>query len=307
MAKVVVSGASGLVGSELLPLLQARGYGVLRLVREQSVIGGGDMWSKRDLVPWDPVAGELDVAALEGTEAVVHLAGENIAAGRWNATRKERIRESRVAGTKLLCSKLAEMPNPPGVLVCASAIGYYGDRGDESLPEDAPAGEGFLPDICREWEAASSAAEHAGIRVVRLRIGVVLSPKGGALKKMLLPFKMGAGGKVGSGRQYMSWISIDDLTRVILHCIESDSLSGAVNAVAPASVTNKEFTKILGRVLVRPTMFPLPSFAARMVLGEMADALLLASAKVEPAALEKSGFEFEHNDLEGALRHLLGK
>ena len=300
MASVLVSGASGLVGERLLPLLEARGYNAARLVREYSAVSQEDVF-------WDPAAGELDPDALEGVEAVVHLAGENIAAGRWNAVRKERIRESRVAGTKLLCSKLAEMPHPPKVLVCASAIGYYGDRGDESLPEDASAGEGFLPDVCREWEAASSAAEHAGIRVVRLRIGVVLSPKGGALKKMLLPFKLGAGGKMGSGRQYMSWISIDDLTRVILHCIESDALSGAVNAVTPAPVTNQEFTKTLGRVLVRPTLFPLPPFAARLALGEMADALLLASAKVEPAALKASGFEFAHSDLEEALRHLLGK
>jgi uncharacterized protein (TIGR01777 family) len=300
MASVLVSGASGLVGERLLPLLEARGYNAARLVREYSAVSQEDVF-------WDPAAGELDSDALEGVEAVVHLAGENIAAGRWNAVRKERIRESRVAGTKLLCSKLAEMPHPPKVLVCASAIGYYGDRADESLPEDAPAGEGFLPDVCREWEAASSAAEHAGIRVVRLRIGVVLSPKGGALKKMLLPFKLGAGGKMGSGRQYMSWISIDDLTRVILHCIESDALSGAVNAVTPAPVTNQEFTKTLGRVLVRPTLFPLPPFAARLALGEMADALLLASAKVEPAVLKASGFEFAHSDLEEALRHLLGK
>ena len=300
MASVLVSGASGLVGERLLPLLEARGYNAARLVREYSAVSQEDVF-------WDPAAGELDSDALEGVEAVVHLAGENIAAGRWNAVRKERIRESRVAGTKRLCSKLAEMPHPPKVLVCASAIGYYGDRADESLPEDAPAGEGFLPDVCREWEAASSAAEHAGIRVVRLRIGVVLSPKGGALKKMLLPFKLGAGGKMGSGRQYMSWISIDDLTRVILHCIESDALSGAVNAVTPAPVTNQEFTKTLGRVLVRPTLFPLPPFAARLALGEMDEALLLASAKVEPAVLKASGFEFEHSDLEEALRHLLGK
>ena len=300
MASVLVSGASGLVGERLLPLLEARGYNAARLVREYSAVSQEDVF-------WDPAAGELDSDALEGVEAVVHLAGENNAAGRWNAARKERIRERRVSGTKLLCSKLAEMPHPPKVLVCASAIGYYGDRGDESLPEDAPAGEGFLPDVCREWEAASSVAEHAGIRVVRLRIGVVLSPKGGALKKMVLPFKIGAGGKVGTGRQYMSWISIDDLTRVILHCIESDALSGAVNAVTPAPVTNQEFTKTLGRVLVRPTLFPLPPFAARLALGEMADALLLASAKVEPAVLKASGFEFEHSDLEEALRHLLGK
>ena len=181
MANVLVSGASGLVGERLLPLLEARGYKAARLVREYSAVSQEDVF-------WDPAAGELDPDALEGVEAVVHLAGENIAAGRWNAVRKERIRESRVAGTKLLCSKLAEMPHPPKVLVCASAIGYYGDRGDESLPEDAPAGEGFLPDVCREWEAASSAAEHAGSRVVRLRIGVVLSPASSPMVRSTLKF-----------------------------------------------------------------------------------------------------------------------
>ncbi len=307
MAKVVVSGASGLVGSELLPLLQARGYGALRLVREQSVIGGGDMWPRRDLVPWDPVAGELDVAALEGTEAVVHLAGENIAVGRWSKARKRRIRESRVDGTKLLCSKLAEMPRPPKVLVCASAIGYYGHRGDETLREDSPAGEGYLPDVCREWEGATAAAAEAGIRVIRLRTGIVLSPRGGALKKMLGPFNMGVGGKVGDGRQYMSWISLDDLVAGIVYCIENESISGAVNAVAPGAVTNKVFTKTLGRVLQRPTMFPLPAFAARAVFGEMAEALLLCSSRVVPKALVEGGFVFEHAELEDALRHLLGK
>ena len=300
MAKVVVSGASGLVGAKLLPLLETGGYKVGKLVRGDSAVSGDDIF-------WDPAAGELESDSLEGVEAVVHLAGENIAAGRWNTARKARIRESRVDGTKLLAAKLAELPDPPRVLVCASAIGYYGDRGDESLSEDAPAGEGFLPDVCAEWEAASSAAEHAGIRVVRLRIGVVLSPEGGALKKMLFPFKMGAGGKIGSGHQYMSWISIDDLAAAIVHCIETDSLSGAVNAVSPEAVTNKVFTKTLGRVLRRPTLFPLPPFAARLALGEMADALLLASAKVEPDALKKSGFQFEYAKLEKALRHLLEK
>ena len=300
MAKIMVSGATGLVGSELLPLLQAGDYGVSRLVREYSAVDGGDVF-------WDPAAGELDTAALEGVEAVVHLAGENIAAGRWNNARKKRIRESRVDGTRLLCAKLAEMPTPPRVLICASAIGYYGERGDEELAEEAGAGEGFLPDVCREWEESTEAAASAGIRVIRLRIGIVLSPRGGALRKMLTPFKMGAGGKVGNGHQYMSWISLDDLAASILHCIENDSISGAVNAVAPESVTNKVFTKTLGKVLKRPTMFPLPAFAAKLVFGEMAEALLLCSSRVVPKVLSESGFEFTHPELESALRHLLEK
>ena len=307
MSKIIVSGASGLVGSELLPLLGDGQYEVSRLVRKQSDIGGGDMWSRRDLVPWDPVTGELDAAMLEGTEAVVHLAGENIAVGRWNNARKKKIRESRVDGTRLLCEKLAEMPTPPKVLICASAIGYYGHRGDESLTEESPVGEGFLPDVCREWEEATEAAAKAGIRVIRLRIGIVLSPRGGALKKMLVPFKMGTGGKVGDGRQYMSWISLDDLAAVIVHCIKDESISGAVNAVAPEAVTNKVFTKTLGKVLRRPTMFPLPAFAAKIIFGEMAEAMLLCSSRVVPKALADSGFEFAHPGLESALRHQLGK
>jgi uncharacterized protein (TIGR01777 family) len=307
MSKIIVSGASGLVGSGLLPLLGDGQYEVSRLVRKQSDIDGGDMWSRRDLVPWDPVTGELDAAMLEGTEAVVHLAGENIAVGRWNNARKKKIRESRVDGTRLLCEKLAEIPTPPKVLICASAIGYYGHRGDESLTEESPVGEGFLPDLCREWEEATEAAAKAGIRVIRLRIGIVLSPRGGALKKMLVPFKMGAGGKVGDGRQYMSWISLDDLAAVIVHCIKDESISGAVNAVAPEAVTNKVFTKTLGKVLRRPTMFPLPAFAAKIIFGEMAEAMLLCSSRVVPKALADSGFEFAHPGLESALRHQLGK
>ena len=300
MAKIIVSGATGLVGSELLPLLQAGDYGVSRLVREYSAVDGGDVF-------WDPAAGELDTAALEGVEAVVHLAGENIAAGRWNNARKKRIRESRVDGTRLLCAKLAEMPTPPGVLICASAIGYNGERGDEELAEEAGAGEGFLPDVCREWEESTEAAVSAGIRVIRLRIGIVLSARGGALRKMLTPFKMGVGGKVGNGHQYMSWISLDDLAAAIVHCIENESIRGAVNAVSPEPVTNKVFTKTLGKVLRRPTMFPLPVFAAKLAFGEMAEALLLCSSRVVPKALADSGFEFTHPELESALRHLLEK
>jgi len=300
MSKILVSGATGLVGSELLPLLQAGDYGVSRLVREYSAVDGADVF-------WDPAAGELDAAALEGVEAVVHLAGENIAAGRWNNARKKRIRESRVDGTRLLCARLAEMPTPPKVLISASAIGYYGERGADELAEEAGAGEGFLPDVCREWEESTEAATAAGIRVIRLRIGIVLSPRGGALKKMLTPFRMGAGGKIGKGNQYMSWISLDDLAASILHCIENESISGAVNAVAPEAVTNTVFTKTLGKVLKRPTMFPLPAFAAKLAFGEMAEALLLCSSRVVPGVLNESGFEFAHPELEGALRHQLGK
>lgn len=300
MSKVIVSGASGLVGSELLPLLQDGGYEVSRLVREDSAVDGGDVF-------WDPAGGELDAAALDGAEAVVHLAGENIAAGRWNNARKKRIRESRVDGTKLVCARLAEMPTPPKVLICASAIGYYGHRGDETLTEESPVGEGFLPDVCREWEESTEAATSAGIRVIRLRIGIVLSPRGGALRKMLVPFKMGAGGKVGDGRQYMSWISLDDLAAAIVHCIKDESISGAVNAVSPEPVTNKVFTKTLGKVLRRPTMFPLPAFAAKIIFGEMAEAMLLCSSRVVPEVLAESGFEFAHPGLESALRHQLEK
>ena len=300
MSKILVSGATGLVGSELLPLLQAGDYGVSRLVREYSAVDGADVF-------WDPAAGELDSAALEGVEAVVHLAGENIAAGRWNNARKKRIRESRVDGTRLLCARLAEMPTPPKVLISASAIGYYGERGADELAEEAGAGEGFLPDVCREWEESTEAATAAGIRVIRLRIGIVLSPRGGALKKMLTPFRMGAGGKIGKGNQYMSWISLDDLAASILHCIENESISGAVNAVAPEAVTNTVFTKTLGKVLKRPTMFPLPAFAAKLAFGEMAEALLLCSSRVVPGVLNESGFEFAHPELAGALRHQLGK
>src|SRR6266566_4624603 len=237
--------------------------------------------------------------------AVVHLAGENIAGGRWTAARKERILNSRVKGTKLIAETLGNLPQPPQVLVSASAIGYYGDRGSELLREQSPPGTGFLPDVCRQWEAATDAATRKGIRVVHLRTGIVLSGKGGALRKMLLPFKLGVGGKIGSGEQYWSWISIDDHCAAILHCIQASSLHGPVNAVSPSPVTNLEFTKALGRVLHRPTIFPLPALAARLVLGEMADALLLASARVEPAKLLGSRFVFEHKDLEPTLASLL--
>lgn len=298
--KVLVSGASGLIGSALVPFLTTGGHTVTRLVRAQPR-------PEAAAVQWDPLAGRVELASLEGMDAVVHLAGENIAAGRWTPERKARIRESRVRGTTTLCDALAQLSQPPQVLVSASAIGYYGDRGEEVLREDSAPGTGFLAEVCRAWEDATASAVQKGIRVVQLRIGVVLSPTGGALARMLTPFKLGAGGIIGSGKQYMSWIGIDDLVGAIAHALTTDTLHGPVNAVAPRPVTNAEFTQTLGRVLRRPTWLPMPAFAARLAFGEMADALLLASARVEPARLLASGYAFRHPDLEAALRHLLGR
>jgi hypothetical protein len=247
----------------------------------------------------------VDLSAFSGVEAVIHLAGENIASGRWTAARKQRILESRVKGTKLIAETIGRLEPPPSVFVSASAIGYYGDRGSEVLREESPPGTGFLADVCRQWEAATDPATRKGVRVVHLRTGLVLSAAGGAMGKMLLPFKLGVGGKIGSGNQYWSWISLDDVCGAITHCIQAATLHGPVNIVSPSPVTNLEFTKILGRVLRRPTIFPMPAFAARLVLGEMADALLLASARVEPAKLSASRFVFKDKELESTLRSLL--
>lgn len=298
--KVLVTGASGLVGSALVPLLTAGGHTVARLVRSPPRPSVAE-------VQWNPETGIREIASLEGMDAVVHLAGENIAGGRWTAERKARIRDSRVTGTRTLCETLARLARPPKVLVSASAIGYYGDRGGEVLRETSAPGLGFLPEVCRAWEEATEPAAQKGIRVVLLRIGVVLSPAGGALAKMLFPFKLGAGGIIGSGQQYMSWIGLDDIIGAIHHALMTDALQGPVNVVAPHPVTNRDFTKTLGRVLGRPTLFPMPAFAARLAFGEMADALLLASTRVEPARLMAANYAFRHPDLEGALRHLLGK
>lgn len=295
--KVLVTGATGLVGRALVPFLTGGGHEVARLGR--SAPGAGD-------IRWDPDVGALDAEALEGFDGVVHLAGENIASGRWHATRKRRIKESRVGGTLLLARTLAGLDRPPRVLVSASAVGFYGDRGDEDLTEESPAGSGFLPELCREWEAATEAAAGKGIRVVHARLGVVLSRDGGALARMLTPFKLGAGGIVGNGRQYMSWITRDDTVAAIGHLLTTESAAGPVNVVAPAPVTNREFTATLGRVLRRPAVLPLPGFVARVVFGEMADALLLASARVKPARLLDSGYGFRHGSLEAGLRAVLG-
>jgi len=298
--RILVTGSSGLIGSALVPFLTASGHRVIRLIRSQSQTPTrGESWG------WDPDRGTILSAGREEPDGVVHLAGENIAGGRWTQRRKALIRDSRVKGTRVLSDLIGRRSPPPKVLVCASAVGYYGDRGDEILTEESAPGSAFLPDVCREWEAACQPAADRGIRVVNLRLGMVLSPAGGALGKMLTPFKLGAGGVIGSGSQYMSWIALDDVASAIHAALTQDSLRGPVNAVAPNAITNRDFTRTLGRVLSRPTLFPMPAFAARLALGEMADALLLASARVVPVRLLESGFSFRYPDLEGALRHLL--
>lgn len=304
--RVLVTGSTGLVGSALVPFLITLGHRVTRLVRKVSTSSAGLGPSVTDAL-WDPVAATIDRKALEGMDAVIHLAGENIAAGRWTPQQKARLRDSRVGGTRFLAETLASLQQPPRTLVSASAIGYYGSRGSELMTEGSALGTGFLADVCRDWEAATEPAARKGVRVVHLRVGVVLSPRGGALHKMLTPFKLGVGGVIGDGRQYLSWVSLDDLIGAIHHALVTETLRGAVNAVAPHPVTNREFTKALGRVLSRPTILPLPAFAARLLLGEMADALLLASTRVAPERLLSSGYKFQHPELEGALRHVLGK
>jgi uncharacterized protein (TIGR01777 family) len=294
---VLVSGATGLIGSALIPELEAGGHRVTRLTRSPS--SGED-------VRWDPDAGTIE-GDLEGTDAVVHLAGESIAEGRWTSEKKRRILESRQKGTGLLAEKIAGLQAPPSVMVSASAIGYYGDRGNELLTEESAPGDLFLSRVCLEWEGSAEPARGAGVRVVHPRFGIVLSTEGGALGTTLPIFKLGGGGKIGSGRQYWSWVTLDDVVGAIVHAIETDALSGPVNVTAPGPPTNAEYTRVLGRVLNRPTFFTVPAPAARIALGGMADELLLASARVEPAKLEETGYEYRHPKLEGALRHLLGK
>ena len=294
---VLISGATGLIGSALIPELKAKGHGVRRLTRTPRSEGD---------VRWDPDVGTID-GDLSGTDAVVHLAGESIAEGRWTEEKKRRIMESRRKGTRLLAEKIAGLSEPPSVMVSVSATGYYGNRGNELLTEESKSGDLFLSEVCREWEAAADPAREAGVRVVHPRFGVVLSTEGGALGTTLPIFKLGGGGKIGSGRQYWSWVSFDDVIGSILHVMETDDLSGPVNVVAPDPPTNAEYTRVLGGVLNRPTFFTVPAPAARVMLGEIADELLLASARVEPVRLQETGYSFRHPELEGALKYLLGK
>jgi uncharacterized protein (TIGR01777 family) len=294
--RILVSGASGPIGKAFLSSFETRNPQVMRLVRGRA--------EGRDQISWDPLA-PLSPPTVSGFDAVVHLAGESVV-GRWTEAKKTAIRESRVLGTKNLAAALARSEPKPGVLVCASAVGFYGNRGDELLTENSPAGPGFLSEVCREWEDASRIAAEAGIRIVNIRIGLVLSAKGGALASMLRPFKLGLGGRIGSGRQWLSWIHIDDIVRAIQHALRTESLAGPVNLVAPNPVRNVEFTKVLASVLNRPALFPVPKFALRMAFGTMAtEEMLLASQRVDPAKLTASGYAFRFRELRAALENLI--
>jgi len=298
--KILVSGSHGLVGSALIKSLTEDGHEAVRLVR-----GGRAFGSPQ--VEWDLTRGVVDQQELEGMDAVIHLAGESIASSRWTELKKHEIRESRVYSTTLLSETLAELSRPPSVLLCASAIGYYGDRGDELLSETSAPGDDFLASVCVDWEQATRPAAEKGIRIVNTRFGIILDRDGGALAKMLFPFRMGIGGRIGDGRQWMSWITLEDVVAALKFVLLDHALSGPVNFVAPNPVTNAEFTKTLGRVLSRPTFLPIPEFGVRLAFGEMGDALLLSSQRVAPSVLEDTGFPFYWPTLEPALRHLLRK
>jgi uncharacterized protein (TIGR01777 family) len=297
--KVVISGAGGLVGSELLPSLEEAGNDVVRLVRRPA-----DESSRE--VSWDPSAGQLDPAVLDGADAIINLNGRNLGEDRWNPRVKEALRSSRLDSTATITNAIESCQTPPRVLVNASAVGYYGDRGDERLDESSPAGTGFLAELSSDWENAATMVESANTRVVLLRLGMVIAA-GGALGKMLTPFKMGVGGPIGSGRQFWPWIGLDDVVGTIHFILQHDEIAGPVNIVSPQEVRCTAFARTLGRVLGRPAILPMPAFAARLALGEMAEALLLASARVQPQILENAGYEFRTPELDDAIRAALAK
>jgi uncharacterized protein (TIGR01777 family) len=296
--KILISGASGLVGKNLIPTLIAKGHAVQRLVRRAP--------KSADEIEWNAESGfsETEQAKLENFVAVVHLAGDNVASENWSDEKKRKIKESRTIGTRVLVDALTRCANPPKHFVAASAIGFYGNRGGEILNEESAKGEGFLPEVCAAWEDEIRRAESFA-RVVRLRIGVVLAKEGGALEKMLTPFKFGVGGTIGSGKQYMSWLALDDLIKMIHFALENENLRGAVNAVAPNPVTNEEFTRTLGKVLNRPTFLPVPAFAIKTLFGEMGEALILEGSRVVPQKLQDARFDFDFKNLEAAMRHVL--
>jgi uncharacterized protein len=297
--RILVSGSSGLIGSALTSALAGGSHTVVRLVRDAAPRGGAS-------VSWNPERQTIDRAGLEGFDAVVHLAGEPLL-GRWTTAKKRRIHDSRVLGTRILADALASLVRRPKVLVCASAAGFYGDRGAEILTEESTAGRGFLADVCRAWESAADPARQAGIRVVSVRTGLVLARAGGLLKALLVPFQLGLGGPIGSGRSFWSWIALDDLIAVYRFAIAHDDLSGAVNAAAPNPVTNAEFARTLGTVLRRPAVLPVPPIALRLIFGrEAAQDAMLSGARTVPARLLEAGFKFQYPELEPALRHVLG-
>ena len=292
--KIAMAGASGLVGKALTPLLEADGHDVVRLVRGSPKAGE---------IEWHPNQDAIDPAKLDGFEAIINLAGENVAEGRWTEEKKKKIHDSRVNGTHLISEAIAKLTSKPRIFLCASATGIYGDRGDETLDEQSESGGGFLAGVCREWEKATEPATRAGVRVVNLRFGPILARVGGMLEKMLTPFKMGLGGKIGSGKQYISWVSLEDSIGAMKLALTDESIRGPLNVVSPKPVTNERFTRALGEVLSRPTLMAMPAFAARLAFGEMADEMLLVSQKVIPKRLQAAGFQFEYSDLEMALQH----
>ena len=310
--KIAITGSAGLVGSALVPFLTTGGHEVKRLVRPGgsglNITGPASQLVSE--VHWNPLTGEIDKESLEGIDAIIHLAGEPIAGGRWNTETKKQIQDSRIQGTRLISQTISDLQTPPKVLLSASAIGFYGDRGDETLNEESQSGAGFLSEVCESWEQETDSAKK-NVRVVNLRFGIVLSPAGGALAKMLLPFQLGIAGNLSVlGRQYMSWIGLDDVIGIVHHALTNEDLNGPINVVSPNPVRNSEYTRTLNRVLGRPfpmNRFPIPSFGARALFGEMADALLLSSTKVEPSCLVQTDYEFRHPKLEGALRFMMGR
>jgi len=291
--KTAIAGSSGLIGSALIPSMEEDGAEVTRLVRDSPKAGE---------IEWHPNQDAIEPDKLEGFAAIINLAGENVAEGRWTDEKKRKIHDSRVHGTHLISEAIARLKAKPQVFLCASATGIYGDRPDETLDEHSESGGGFLAGVCREWEKATEPASQAGVRVVNLRLGPVLAPRGGMMEKMLTPFKMGLGGKIGSGKQYISWVSIDDVVAAMKLALRDESIRGPLNVVSPNPVTNEQFTKALGDVLSRPTVMAMPAFAARLAFGEMADEMLLTSQKVLPKRLQDAGFKFECPSLENALR-----
>jgi len=304
--RILVSGSTGFLGTALIDVLEREGHTIVRLVRPDTGRREASV-ARAQTVRWDPVGGQFDAAAAEGADALVHLAGASIADGRWNAARKILLRTSRIEATRHLIGALSKLQRPPRMIVASSAIGYYGNRGDETLTESSAPGGDFLSALCREWEAETACGTEFSARVVMLRFGVILAAHGGALPRMALPFKIGAGGRIGSGRQWMSWLTLPEAVGIIHFALSNSGLVGPVNAVAPKPIQNADFTRILAKTLHRPALFPAPGFALRLALGEMADALLLVSQRVKPSKLEQAGYQFAQPELAAALTKIFHK